>query len=138
MVKQIFVNMPVKNLKRTMAFFSALGFGFDKNFTDKNATCLVIGKNMYAMLLVEKFFKSFSKKGICNTKKDLEAITALQVGSKSEVDKLTKKAIKAGAREARKPYDYGWMYGTSIYDLDGHNWEFFFMDMKGYKAAQKK
>jgi predicted lactoylglutathione lyase len=138
MVKQMFVNLPVKSLKRSMKFWGALGFKFNKDFTDENATCLVLGKNMYSMLLTEKFFKSFSKKAICNTKKGIEAITSLQVGSKSEVNRLTGKALKAGAREARKPYDYGWMYGTSFYDLDGHNWEFFYMDMKGYKASQKK
>lgn len=139
MVKQIFVNLPVKNLKRTIAFFSALGFRFSKDFTDKNAACVIIGKNMYAMLLVEKFFKSFNKgKGICNTKKGIETITALRMGSRKEVDALTKKALRAGAKETRKPYDYGWMYGTSISDPDGHIWEFFFMDMEGFKKAQKQ
>lgn len=137
MVKQMFVNLPVKNLKKTMRFWGSLGFKFNKDFTDKNATCMVIGRNMYAMLLVEKFFKSFNKRSVCNTKKDLEAITALQLGSKSEVDKLTAKALKAGARVART-YDYGWMYGASWYDLDGHNWEFFWMDIKGFRATQKK
>ncbi|MFA5930304.1 MAG: VOC family protein [Candidatus Micrarchaeia archaeon] len=138
MAKQMFVNLPVKSLARAMKFWRAIGFKFDKEFTDENATCLVLGRNMFAMLLTEKFFKSFIKKGVCNTKKGIEAITALQLGSKSEVRKLTAKALAAGAREARKPYDYGWMYGTSFYDPDGHNWEFFFMDMKGYRAAQKK
>lgn len=139
MVQQIFVNLPVKNLKRTMAFFSALGFKFNKEFTDNKATCMIIGKNMYAMLLVEKFFRSFNKKlGVCNARKAIEAITALQFGSRKEVDAITKRAVKAGAKETRKPYDYGWMYGTSIADLDGHVWEFFWMDMKGYRAAQKK
>lgn len=138
MVKQIFVNLPVKNLKRSIAFWGALGFKFDRRFTDKNATCLILGKNLYAMLLVEKFFKSFNKRGICNTKKDLEAITALQLESKKEVDRLTAKAKRAGAKMERKPYDYGWMYGASFFDLDGHNWEFFYMDMKGYMATKKK
>jgi len=138
MARQIFVNLPVKSLARSMKFWGAIGFRFDKRFADENAVCLVLGKNLYSMLLVEKFFKSFNTRGICNTKKGLEAITALQMGSKSEVIRLTKKALLAGAKEARKPYDYGWMYGTSFYDPDGHNWEFFFMDMKGFMKAQKK
>ena len=139
MVKQIFVNLPVRNLKRSMAFFSALGFRFDKEFTDKNATCMVIGRNMYAMLLVEKFFKGFiKKKGLVNAKKAAEVITALQVGSRSEVDKLVKKAVRAGAK-ANKPYEYGsWMYGCSLQDLDGHIWEFFFMDVVKMRKEQKK
>ena len=139
MVKQIFVNLPVKNLKRTTAFFSALGFKFDKEFTDKNATCMVIGKNMYAMLLVEKFFKGFlKKKGMVNAKKASEVITALQVGSRKEVDALIGKAKKAGAK-VNKPYDYGgWMYGCSLQDLDGHIWEFFYMDLGKMRKAKKQ
>ena len=139
MVKQIFVNLPVKSLKRTIAFFSALGFRFNKEFTDKNATCMAIGKNMYAMLLVEKFFRGFlKKKGLVDAKKASEVITALQVASKSEVDKLVKKAVKAGAK-ANKPYEYGsWMYGCSLQDLDGHIWEFFFMDVVKMRKEQKK
>ena len=139
MAKQLFVNLPVKSLKRTMKFWGALGFRFNKEFTDKNATCLVIGKNLYAMLLVEKFFKSFNKKrGICNTKKDIETITALQVGSRKDVDALAGKAIKAGAKRTRKAYDYGWMYGESIEDLDGHIWEFFYMNVVEMRKSQKK
>jgi predicted lactoylglutathione lyase len=138
MVKQIFVNLPVKDLKRSKAFFSAMGFKFDRRFEDKNATCLILGKNMFAMLLVWKFFKSFNKKGACNAKKDIETITALQVASKKEVDALTGKALRAGAKRTRKAYDYGWMYGESIEDLDGHIWEFFFMDVKGMIESQKK
>ena len=138
MVKQIFVNLPVKNLKRTTAFFSALGFKFNKDFTDKKATCMIIGKNMYAMLLVEKYFKSFNPKlGGCGAKK-IETITALQLASRKEVDAMARKALKAGAKLTRKAYDYGWTYGESIADLDWHVWEFFYMDMAGFKKAQKQ
>ncbi|MEM2138499.1 MAG: hypothetical protein QW568_05405, partial [Candidatus Anstonellaceae archaeon] len=94
MAKQIFVNLPVKSLARSIRFWGALGFKFDKRFTDRNAACLVLGKGFYAMLLAEKFFKSFNKRGICNTKKELESITALQMGSKSEVDRLTAKGYR--------------------------------------------
>ena len=139
MVKQIFVNLPVRNLKRSIAFFSALGFRFDKEFTDKNAACMVIGKNMYAMLLEEKFFKSFNPKlGVTSARKKIETITALQMASRKEVDAITGKALKAGAKRTRKTYDYGWMYGESIADLDGHIWEFFFMDVKKMRKAKKQ
>ena len=139
MVRQIFVNLPVKNLKRTMAFFSALGFRFNKDFTDKKAASMIIGRNMYAMLLVEKFFKSFlKKKGISDARKKTEVITALELKSKREVDAMLKKAFKAGARKAGKRYDYGYMYGQAIEDLDGHIWEFFWFDLKGFRKANKK
>lgn len=138
MVKSIFVNLPVRNLKRTMAFFSAMGFRFNKEFTDKKAASMVIGKNMYAMLLVEKFFRTFAKKGISDARRGTEVITALRLGSKREVDAMLEKALKAGAKRANKPYDYGWMYGQAIEDLDGHLWEFFWMDMKGFRKANRK
>ncbi|MFA6214043.1 MAG: VOC family protein [Candidatus Micrarchaeia archaeon] len=134
----IFVNLPVKSLKRSVKFWRALGFRFNKEFTGKNATCLMLGRNLHAMLLVEKFFKSFNRKlGICNTDKGIEAITALQLKSRGEVDALTGRAIKAGARKTREAYDHGWMYGNSIRDLDGHIWEFFFMDVAAMRKAQK-
>ncbi len=128
MVKQIFVNLPVKDLERSVKFFSHLGFKFDPKFTDKNATCMIIGENIFAMLLLEKFFKTFVKKEIVNAKTSTEAIVALSVSNKKEVDEMLHKAFAAGASKANDVYDYGWMYGQSFYDLDGHMWEIFYMD----------
>ncbi|MEN9626343.1 MAG: hypothetical protein RL557_671 [archaeon] len=128
MVKQIFVNLPVKDLEKTIQFFTPLGFTFNKQFTDDNATCMILGKNMYVMLLVEKFFKTFIKKEIADAKKTTEVITALQVDNKEEVNQMMKKAIAAGGKEPREPQDYGWMYNRAFEDLDGHIWEVFFMD----------
>ena len=133
MAKQLFVNLPVKDLKKTTNFFTALGFSFNKQFTDENATCLIIGENIYAMLLVEKFFKSFIKKEICNTKTHTESILAIAVESKEKVDEIIQKAVKAGAKEPREAQDHGWMYGRSFEDLDGHLWEVFFMDISQFK-----
>lgn len=138
MIKQIFVNLPVKDLKKSMKFFSALGFKFDPTFTDKNATCLILGKNIFAMLLVEKFFKTFTKKKPCDTHQSVETLLALSVGSRKAVDEMTKKALKAGGKEPREPEDHGWMYGRDFEDLDGHTWEVFTMDLKAMKKAQKK
>lgn len=128
MAKQIFLNLPVKDLNKSIKFFAKLGFKFNPQFTDKNATCMIIGKNIFAMLLVEKFFKSFIKKGISDARKATEAIIGITAESRNEVDSLLKKAMSAGAKRANKPYDHGWMYGASFHDLDGHIWEIFFMD----------
>jgi predicted lactoylglutathione lyase len=128
MINKIFVNLPVQDLKRSMSFFSSLGFTFNKQFTDENAACLVISDDIYAMLLTEKFFKTFIKKGIADSSKVTEVITALNSDSRAEVDALLEKALKAGAKEYREPEVYEWMYGRSFEDLDGHLWEVGYMD----------
>lgn len=135
MIKEIFVNLPVKDLARTQDFFTKLGFKFNPKFSDDNAVCLVLGEKIYAMLLVEKFFKTFIKKEIADAGKTTEVINALTVGSREEVDSLVKKAVKAGGREPREPQEEGeWMYGRSFEDLDGHLWEVFYMDMSKFPA----
>ncbi len=136
--RKIYVNLPVKNLKKSMAFFAKLGFTFDPRFTDKNAACLVIGKNIYAMLLVEKFFKAFTKKKIADAAKTKEVLVALSAGSRGEVDSLMHKALAAGATEPRKAEDYGWMYGRSFEDPDSHHWEIGYMDEAATAKAMAK
>lgn len=128
MVKQIFLNLPVKDLNKTIEFFTKLGFKFNPQFTDENATCMIIGENIFAMLLVEKFFKTFTKKEISDSKKYTEAILALATDSRKKVDDMVKKAIDAGGKEPRESQDHGWMYGRSFEDIDGHLWEIFYMD----------
>ena len=127
-MKQIFVNLPVKNLQESIDFFTKLGFSFNPKFTDENATCMIIGENIFAMLLVEKFFKTFTEKEVCDTKKSTEVINAIGVESKEKVDEMLEKAVSAGASEPRPPQDYGWMYGRSFQDPSGHLWEVFYMD----------
>src|SRR3989344_1679197 len=90
---------------------------------------MVIGKNIFAMLLVEKFFKTFTPKEIVDAKKSTEVLLALAVDSREEVDEMVTKAIKAGGREPRKAQDHGWMYGRSLEDINGHIWEVFHMDL---------
>ena len=128
MAKQIFVNLPVKYLNKSIAFFTKLGFKFNPQFTDENATCMIIEENIFAMLLVEKFFKTFIKKEIADAKKSTEVLVALAVESREKVDELVSKVIKAGGKEPREPQDHGWMYGRAFEDLDGHIWEVFYMD----------
>jgi predicted lactoylglutathione lyase len=108
MPKQIFVNLPVKDLKRSMDFFSALGFTFNLQFTDDKAACLIINEgSIYAMLLTEPTFKNFTKKDIADATKTTEAILALDVDTKEEVDELVKKAVKAGGSIYADPQDHG-------------------------------
>ena len=138
MSRQIFVNLPVKDLKKTIEFFAKLGFKFNPQFTDENATCMIIGENIYAMLLVEKFFKTFTNKEICDTKKNNEVINALGLNSRKEVDEMMDKVKKAGGTEPRPPQDHGWMYGRSFEDVDGHRWEVFHMDMSKMPKEMKE
>lgn len=133
MAKQIFVNLPVKDLGKTIEFFKKLGFEFNPQFTDENATCMIVDENIFVMLLVEKFFKTFTQKEICDTTKNTEVITALSTESREEVDQMLDNVIKAGGKESRKPQDHGWMYGRSFEDLDGHIWEMIYMDEKALK-----
>ena len=131
--KQIFVNLPVKDLGKTIEFFKKLGFEFNPQFTDENATCIVVNENIFVMLLVEKFFKTFTQKEICVTTKNTEVIIALSTESREKVDQMLENVIKAGGKESRKPQDHGWMYGRSFEDLNGHLWEIIYMDEKALK-----
>ena len=134
MITNIFINLPVKDLNNTVEFFTKLGFTFNPQFTDENATCMIVGKDIFVMLLVEKFFKTFTKKEISDTTKNTEAIVALSAQSREEVDQMMEKVLGAGGREARDPQDHGWMYGRSFEDINGHLWEIFYMD----ESAMKK
>lgn len=129
MVTNIFVNLPVKDLKKTMEFFKKLGFTFNKQFTDDKAASLEIGKNIFAMLITEPFFKTFIKKEIADASKTAEVINAISVESKEQVDEMVDKAFAAGAVKYKEADDYGWMYSRSFQDLDGHLWEVLYMDL---------
>jgi predicted lactoylglutathione lyase len=128
MPTQIFVNLPVKDLKKSIAFFTKLGYTFNPDFTDDNATCMIISETIYAMLLVEPFFKTFTKKEVCDTSKNIEAIIALSCDSRAAVDELAQHAEEAGARIPKPADDQGFMYTRSFEDPDGHLWEIFYMD----------
>jgi predicted lactoylglutathione lyase len=128
MPTKIFVNLPVKNLKKSMSFFETLGYGFNEQFTDETAACMVIAQDIYAMLLTEAKFKDFTRKPVADATKVTEVLTALSVESRARVDALVDTALKAGATEAGEAMDYGFMYGRSFNDLDGHIWEIIYMD----------
>jgi uncharacterized protein len=138
MATKIFVNLPIKDLNRTVDFFTKLGFSFNPQFTDENATCMIIGEDIFVMLLVEKFFKSFTKKEICDVTKDAEVIIALSAESREKVDQMINRVIKAGGTESREPQDHGWMYGRSFQDIDGHLWEVIYMDVSALQKESEK
>lgn len=126
--KQIFVNLPVKNLKNSIAFFSSIGFEFNEQFTDENATSMIISDHIYAMLLTEERFKDFIDKPIADAKSAAQAILCLSADSREQVDEIVEKALAAGGRSYSEPQDHGFMYGRSFEDLDGHLWEIMWMD----------
>jgi predicted lactoylglutathione lyase len=134
---KIFVNLPVKDLNKTIEFFTKLGFKFNPQFTDENATCMIVGDDIFVMLLVEKLFKTFTKKEISDTSKNTEVIVALSVEGRENVDKMINKAIEYGGKESREPQDHGWMYGRSFEDIDGHLWEIIYMDESALKNDKK-
>jgi predicted lactoylglutathione lyase len=132
--RKLFVNLPVRDLKQSMEFFSKLGFEFNPQFCDSNAACMIINEDAYAMLLVEPYFKTFTKKEISNSRQQTEGIFALSCANKAEVDEVVKKAIAGGGKHAMPPVDHGFMYGASFYDLDDHHWEVLWMDPQAVQA----
>jgi predicted lactoylglutathione lyase len=123
MHSQIFVNLPVKDLKRSVDFYTKLGYTFNPQFTDENATCMIVGENLFVMLLVEKFFATFTSKAIVDTSQATEVLTCVACDSKAQVDELVTRARGAGARVPRQAQDHGFMYAHGYEDLDGHTWE---------------
>lgn len=134
MFRQIFVNLPVKDMARSQAFFKALGLNFNPQFTNEQGACLEVGENFFAMLLVEPFFQGFTKLPISDAKKATEVLIALSVDSRAQVDEVVAKAVAAGATTPNAPMDHGFMYQHGFADLDGHQWEVFWMDMSAAPA----
>ncbi|WP_104045325.1 VOC family protein [Arthrobacter sp. ZGTC412] len=134
MATQIFFNLPVKDLKRSVDFFTALDFSFNPDYTDENATCMIINENAYVMLLVETFFKTFTSKNVADTKDYAEAIIAYSVDSREAVDGAVRTALATGGSTSEDPQDYGFMYNHSFQDPDGHLWEVTWMDPAGPPA----
>jgi uncharacterized protein len=124
----------VKDLERTVEFFAALGFSFNPKFTDENATCMIINDSTSVMLLVESFFATFTRKPVADAHAVTETLLAISVDSRAEVDDFVAKALAAGGNEYAEPKDYGFMYQRGIADLDGHQWEVFFMDESQFPA----
>lgn len=129
MSRQMFVNLPIKNMAQSQAFFKSLGFSFNPQFTNDQGACMVVSENHnYVMLLVESFFQGFTKKAIADATKTTEVLICLSCDSRAEVDELVKKALAAGGTAPNPPQDHGFMYSHGFTDLDGHVWEVMWMD----------
>lgn len=137
MARQIFVNLPVKDLNRAIEFYTGLGFTLNPQFTDAKAACMVISDTIYVMLLTEPFFKSFTPKEISDATRTTEVLLALSADSREEVDTLVQKALTAGGRAPVPKQDHGWMYSHSLEDLDGHIWEVVWMDEAAFQQQQQ-
>ena len=135
MPRKIFVNLPVKDLKRSMDFFGRLGFSFNPQFTDETAACMVVSEDIYAMLLTHAKFKEFTPHPVADAMKATEVLVCLTCDSRAQVDETVAKATAAGARTFKDPMDYGFMYGQSFQDLDGHVWEWVWMDPAAVKQG---
>ncbi|CDN44828.1 Putative uncharacterized protein [Paenibacillus sp. P22] len=125
----IFVNLPVKDLDKSMAFFREVGFGFNLDMTNSDAACMIVSEQIFVMLLTEPFFSKFVNKEIADASRTAEAIISITADSRAKVDEIFETALKAGAKATVDASDHGFMYTRSFEDVDGHLWEVFHMDM---------
>lgn len=128
MATKIYVNLPVKDLQRSVRFFQTVGFGFNPQLSDETAACMAISDDIFAMLLTEAKFREVARRPVADTTKMTEVLTCLSVESRKRVNQLVDRALAQGGREMREPEDHGFMFGRSFSDLDGHIWEIVFMD----------
>lgn len=135
MSAKVFVNLPVRDLNRSMEYFAKLGFSFDQKFTDETATCMSVTDDVSVMLLVEEKFKLFTPKEICDANKFTEVLVCLAVDSRDKVDEMVLKAVSAGGTTYNDPQDYGFMYGHGFQDLDNHIWEVIYMEPNRIKQG---
>lgn len=135
-MSDIFVNLPVKNLPASKEFYAKLGYTFNPQFTDDNAACMIIDEHIYAMLITEPYFKTFTPREIADTTKVVEVLNALSTDSREKVDWYAKTAVEAGGKIHRDSSDHGWMYSQSIEDIDGHVWEYVWMDPNNIQATE--
>lgn len=122
MVNQMFISLPVADLPRSLAFFTALGFTYDPQFSNDEGACIVLNDTISVMLLTQAKFRDFTPKAVCDTSKAVEALFSLRCDSREEVDGLVAKALAAGGSTYDEPEDLGFMYSHSFIDLDGHGW----------------
>ncbi|HZW46141.1 MAG TPA: VOC family protein [Microvirga sp.] len=127
MATKIYVNLPVKDLQRSVRFFQTMGFGFNPQLSDETAACVAISDDIFAMLLTEAKFREITRRPVADTTRTTEVLTCLSVESRTRVDQLVDRALAQGAKEVREPEDHGFMFGRSFSDLDGHIWEIIYM-----------
>jgi uncharacterized protein len=129
MKSQIFINLPVKDVNKSMAFYAKMGFTNNPQFSDDSAKCMVLSEEIFVMIMTYDKFKSFVTKPIADTSNTIAAILSLSVESVAKVKEVVEKALSAGGKEPVPIKDYGFMVNRTVEDLDGHTWEVFFMDM---------
>ena len=135
MATDIFVNLPVRDLNKSVEFFTKLGYQFNAQFTDETATCMIVGEHIFVMLLTHDKFKTFTPKAICDATKSTEVLVCLSTESRAKVNEMVGKAVAAGGTTYNKPQDHGFMYGHGFQDLDGHIWELIYMEPSAVKQA---
>ncbi|GKS89262.1 VOC family protein [Acidovorax sp. SUPP2539] len=128
MATQMFVNLPIQDLPRSVAFFTALGFRFDPRFTSDKATCMIVGEHSFVMLLTQPFFQTFTDKPVSDAHRTTEVLICLSRDSRAAVDEIVRQAIAAGGKAPRAAQDHGFMYQHGFEDPDGHLWEVMFME----------
>jgi predicted lactoylglutathione lyase len=138
MSRQLFVNLAVDDLERSVAFFTALGFSFDPRLTDETATCMIVGENAYVMLLTKPKFEEFTTKPLADATGQTEVLVAVSAASREGVDEVAEAALASGGSVAADPLDYGFMYSRSFQDPDGHHWEVVWMDEKAAEEAAQE
>lgn len=133
-VNQIYVNLPVKDVQKTKAFWTKLGFTINEQFSDDKATCVVLkDDSIFVMFLTEEYFQTFSERPV--PKGDTtQVLVAVGLNSREEVDQVVNTALENGASQHEEPQDYGWMYQNSFWDLDGHGWNITFADISQIPA----
>jgi predicted lactoylglutathione lyase len=128
MTTKIFVNLPVKDLTKSIEFFTTLDFKFNPQFTDETAACMIVSEDIFVMLLTQDKFKTFTPKDICDATKSTEVLVCLSFESREEVNEMVRKAVTVGGTTYNEPQDHGFMYGHGFQDLDGHIWEIIYME----------
>ena len=137
MTRQLFLNLPVSDLARATEFYEAVGAVMNPQFSDETGSCMVFSDTIHVMLLTHEKFQQFTPKRIGDAHVCSEVLICISSDSRSAVDRMVEQAIAAGGREPRPPQDYGFMYGRSFEDLDGHIWEPMWMDMEAASAAME-
>lgn len=128
LVNQLFVNLPVGHLQRSIAFFTALGFSFNADWTNDSGACMNITKDVCAMLLTRERFQTFTNKTVADAAGTTEVLLCLALGSRAAVDAMVENAVKAGGKAHKEAQDHGFMYGHGFEDLDGHIWEVIYLE----------
>lgn len=136
MAKQIFINLAVSDLQKSMDFYTAMGFTNNPQFSDNSGKCMVWSENIYLMILSHEKFLNFTKKNIADTKSYISGLFSLSVDSVDEVNTIVENGLKAGGIEPSEMKDYGFMQQRTIEDFDGHTWEVFYMDISKFPAEE--